>query len=90
MWNVYTKGYASRGATTFCPVLNIVQYVYKWYTPNTGVCLGLSADDTFIYATDQKEGCVLRKVQWGLSAIETWCELWNIKVNEDSGHLLFS
>jgi hypothetical protein len=28
----------------------------------------------------------------GLSAIETWYEHWNIKINEykDSGHLLFS
>jgi hypothetical protein len=46
--------------------------------------LGLFADDTYIYATDRKEGYVLRKLQRGLSAIETWCERWNIKIT----HLL--
>jgi hypothetical protein len=33
--------------------------------------------------TDRKEGYVLRKLQGGLSAIETWYECWNIKINED-------
>jgi hypothetical protein len=50
-------------------------------TPQTsGVYLGLFADDTCKYATDRKEGYVLRKLQRGLSAIETWCERWNIKI----------
>jgi hypothetical protein len=55
-------------------------------TPQTpGVYLGLFADDTCIqvYATDRKESYVLRKLQRGLSAIETWCERWNIRINED-------
>jgi hypothetical protein len=30
-----------------------------------------------------KEGYILRKLQRGLSAIEMWCECWNIKINED-------
>jgi hypothetical protein len=29
------------------------------------------------------EGFVVRKLQRGLSSIETWCESWNIKINED-------
>jgi hypothetical protein len=38
-------------------------------TPQTpGVSLRLFADDTCIYARDCKEGCVLRKLQRGLSA----------------------
>jgi hypothetical protein len=37
---------------------------------------------TPVYATDCKEGYVLRKFQRGLSAIETWCERWNIKLDE--------
>jgi hypothetical protein len=46
-------------------------------TPQTpGVHLGLFGDDTFIYATDHKGGYVLRKLQRGLSAVETWCERW--------------
>jgi hypothetical protein len=40
--------------------------------------------------TECKKGYVLRKLQRGLDAIETWCERWNIKINEDSGNLLFS
>jgi hypothetical protein len=53
-------------------------------TPKSpGVYLGLFADDSCIYATDRKEGYVLRKLQWSLSATETWCESWNIEINED-------
>jgi hypothetical protein len=37
-----------------------------------GAYLGLFADDTCIYATDRKEGYVLRKLQRGLSATEAW------------------
>jgi hypothetical protein len=36
-----------------------------------GVYLGLFADDTCIYATDHEECYVFRKLQRGLSAIET-------------------
>jgi hypothetical protein len=61
--------------------------LYSLYINNTlqtfGVYLGLFADDTCISATDCKEGYVLRKLQQGLSAIETWCGRWNIKINED-------
>jgi hypothetical protein len=32
-------------------------------------------------ATDCKECYVLRKLQRGLSAIEAWCERWNIQIN---------
>jgi hypothetical protein len=38
--------------------------IYINYTPQTpGVYLGLFADDTCIYATDHKEGYVLRKLK---------------------------
>jgi hypothetical protein len=37
----------------------------------------------YIYATDRKEGYVLRKLKRVLSAIETWCERCNIKINEE-------
>jgi hypothetical protein len=30
-----------------------------------------------------KEGFVVRKLQHSLSSMETWCECWNIKINED-------
>jgi hypothetical protein len=78
---------AIHGETRFCPVPHIVQSVYKWYVPNNW-CLSTSFCWWYLYnVTDCKEGYVLRKLQWGLSATER-CERWNIKINEDSGHLL--
>jgi hypothetical protein len=57
-----------------------------------GVHLALFADDACLYATDRKEVFVVRKLQRGLSSMETWCECWNIKINEDedTGDLLLS
>jgi hypothetical protein len=40
----------------------------------SGVHLALFADDTRLYATDHKECYVTRKLQRGLSSMETWCE----------------
>jgi hypothetical protein len=48
-----------------------------------GVHLALFADDTCLNATDNKEGFVLRKLQRGLSSMETWCERWKIRINKD-------
>jgi hypothetical protein len=69
-------------------------YIYKNDVPHTpGVCPGPFADDmciyTYIYGTDRKEGYVLRKLQQGLSAVETWCEQWNIKINEDKSQAIY-
>jgi hypothetical protein len=57
-----------------------------------GVHLALFADDTCLYPADRKEGFIVRKFQRGLSSIETWCERWNMKINEDKnrGDLLLS
>jgi hypothetical protein len=53
-------------------------------TPQTpGVNLALFVDDTCLYATDRKEGYVLRKIQRGLDSMAAWCNHWNIKLNED-------
>jgi hypothetical protein len=48
-----------------------------------GVQLSLFAGDTCLYASDRKEGFVVRKLQRGLTSMETWCESWNIKMNEE-------
>jgi hypothetical protein len=67
-------------------------YIYIYIdTPRTpSVYLGLYADNTFIYATDRKEGYVLIKLQRGLSAAETWLALRNKNQwTYDSRHLLF-
>jgi hypothetical protein len=43
-----------------------------------------------MYATDRKEGYVLRKLQRGLSAIEKCCECWNIKAMKIRQSIYFS
>jgi hypothetical protein len=59
-------------------------------TPQTiGVNLALFADDTCLYATERKEGYVLRKVQRGINSMSAWCERWNIKINEDKTQALY-
>jgi retron-type reverse transcriptase len=67
--------------------------IYTNHTPQTpqtpGVNLALFADDTCLYATERKEGYVLSKLQRGLDAIETWCERWNIKINEDKTQAIY-
>jgi hypothetical protein len=54
-----------------------------------GVYLSLFAGDTCIYAADRKEGYVLRKLQRGLSAVGTWFERWNVKMNEDKTNSVY-
>jgi hypothetical protein len=57
--------------------------------PTFGVNLALFADDTCLYATDHKEGYVLRKIQHELNSIVAWCECWNIKINEDKTWVIY-
>jgi hypothetical protein len=59
-------------------------------TPQTpGRYIGLFADNTCIYATDCKEGYVLRKLQKGFIATETWHEHWDIKMNGDKTQAIY-
>jgi hypothetical protein len=68
------KGFTSRGATKFRPVAPH-STAYMIDTPQTpGVYLGLFVVDSCIYAIDRNGCYVLRKLQRGLSATETWCE----------------
>jgi hypothetical protein len=39
-----------------------------------GVHLALFADDACLYATERKEGYVLRKLQRDLNLMAAWCE----------------
>jgi hypothetical protein len=42
------------------------------------------ADGTCLYATNRKEGFIVRTVrtlQRGFSSMDAWCERWNIKLN---------
>jgi hypothetical protein len=47
-----------------------------------GTQLALFADDTCIYATEKHKRRVLCKLQRGLTAVNSWYERWNIKINE--------
>jgi hypothetical protein len=47
-----------------------------------GVHLALFTGDTCIYATDSEGSYVLRKLQHGLTAMEAWCEQWNLRIEE--------
>jgi hypothetical protein len=44
---------------------------------------------TPVYMTDSKESYVLKKLQRGLNGIETWCEHWNIKFNQDKTQAIY-
>jgi hypothetical protein len=62
--NVNAKGNASRRATWFDTVPYSFQYTYINVAPKIrGVYLALFADDTCLYATDGKEGFLVRKLQ---------------------------
>jgi hypothetical protein len=41
-----------------------------------------------VYSTDRKEGYVLRKLQRGLTSMESWCQRWNI-INEDKTQAIY-
>jgi hypothetical protein len=59
-------------------------------TPQTRVVnLALFEDDTCLYATDRKEGYVLRKIQRGFDSMAAWCKHWNIKINEKKTRAIY-
>jgi hypothetical protein len=70
-----------------CPQCCTIYINDKPQTP--GVYLGLFADGISIYATDRKEGYVLRKLQRDFSSTETRCERWNIKISEDKTQAIY-
>jgi hypothetical protein len=67
--------------------------LYSLYINDTlqaiGVHLALFTDDTCLYATDRKEGYIVRKLQRGLDSMAAWCEHWNIKINEDETRAIY-
>jgi hypothetical protein len=54
-----------------------------------GVSQDLFAVDTCIYATDRKGGYILRELHQAVTAVETWCEHCNIKLNEDKTQAIY-
>jgi hypothetical protein len=54
-----------------------------------GIRLALFADDTCVYATEKHEGRVLSKLQRGLTAVGSWCQRWNMKINEGKTQAIY-
>jgi hypothetical protein len=54
-----------------------------------GTHLAMFADDTCIYATEKYERRVLGKLQRGLTVVNSWCEHWNIKINEGKSQAIY-
>jgi hypothetical protein len=46
-------------------------------------------DDICIYATEKRERRVLCKLQRGLTAVKSCCELWDIKISELKPQAIF-
>jgi retron-type reverse transcriptase len=58
--------------------------MYVNETPQAiGFHLALFAADSYLYATERKEGYVLRKLHFGFNSVEEWAKRWTIKINED-------
>jgi hypothetical protein len=69
-----------------CPTLYII---YINGVPQTPGAYLAFFTDTCPCATERKEGYVLRKLQRGLSSIETWCERWNIKASKEKTQAIY-
>jgi hypothetical protein len=64
--------------------------VYGNDTPAAvGTHLALFVDDTNIYATKKHKPCVPCKLQCSLTAVESWCEHWNIKISEGKTQAIY-
>jgi hypothetical protein len=48
----------------------------------SGTHFALIADKTYNYAREKRERRVLCKLQRGLTAVNSWCECLNIKINK--------
>jgi hypothetical protein len=60
-------------------------------TPQTPVVyLAFFANNTCISTTDRKEGYVLRKLRHDFISMESWCERWNIKIDEGKSQAIYS
>jgi hypothetical protein len=64
----------------------LVPVLYRLYINNAtatpGTHLALFVDDICIYETEKHERHVLCKLQRDLTAVNSWCERWNMKINE--------
>lgn len=76
----------TRSASRFRPCPSTVQSIYNDTAAAPGTHLAFFADDTCIYAAEKHERRVLCKLQRVLTAVNQWCESWNIKIVEGRFH----
>jgi hypothetical protein len=81
---VSTPSYMQAGVPQGSVLSPTLYNLYINETPQApGVYVALFADDTCLYATDRKEGYVLRKMQRGLNCMAACSVRWNVIINED-------
>jgi hypothetical protein len=81
--------YTGRSAARLRPVLYLVQSVHKWYTPNPrNLSSPLYRRYVLIFHWSRR-GLSLRNLQHGLAATESWCECWNVKINEEKTQAIY-
>jgi hypothetical protein len=79
-----------RGASRLCPCSSIEQSLYINDAPAApGTHFALFTDDTCIYATEKHERRVLSKLQRGLTAVKSWRESWNRKIDEGKTQAIY-
>lgn len=68
-----------------CSVLATVFYIVyiNDAAAELGTHLALLVSDMCIYVTEKRECRVLCALQRGLTAVTSWCERWNIRINEE-------
>jgi hypothetical protein len=63
----------------------LASVLYNLYINDAPAAAGIHfawfEDDTHVYATEKHERRVLNKLQRGLTAVWSWCQRWNIKIN---------
>jgi hypothetical protein len=82
---------SSRGArgSVLVPVLFSLYTCISDAPATPGIRLALFMNDSSIYATEKHECRVLSKIQRGLTAVGSWCECWNIKINEGKSQAIY-
>jgi hypothetical protein len=75
----YSKKNMGRDSSKFRPCPDIVP----------GTHLALFADVACTYATEEHERCALCKLRRGLTAVNSWCQRCNIKINEGKTQAIY-
>jgi hypothetical protein len=85
-----TQRYMQAGVPQGSVLSPTLYNLYKNETLEThDIHLTLFVDDTCLYATERKEGYVLKKAQCGLNSMAACCERWEFEINEDNAQAIY-